>query len=234
MKRLRAAAIFVLAGLALTPAGASNIYTVAYEGDTMPEQGGTWARHYYVGATRTIETDGQGNNYLKLDSYNGWYIYDYYVHTRQISPSEPDERFFAEWRVLISAAHAYADHGLGVAADDGHTINYKYRVDAIWDAFDGWTAPIEPGVFHTYRIESANLVSYQLFVDGTLVRNALSFDGLGGGFAAFGDSASGGQSGSTSVWDYVRFGVYEVPEPVSALLLAVVAVCACDRRRRGR
>jgi hypothetical protein len=234
MKRLRAAAIFVLAGLALTPAGASNIYTVAYEGDTMPEQGGTWARHYYVGATRTIETDGQGNNYLKLDSYNGWYIYDYYVHTRQISPSNSEERFYAEWRQLVTAAHQLPDHGITIASDDGRFIDYSVGVAAIRDGFDGWTAPIEPGVFHTYRIESADLVSYQLFVDGTLARDTLSFDGLGGGYVTFGDKGSGGPSGSTTSWDYFRFGVYQVPEPVSALLLAVLAMCVCERRSRGQ
>ena len=186
--------------------------------------------HRRGGATRYIESDGQGNNHLVIDSYSNWHVSDYADYYRQMDPDGPNERFFCEWRVLISATHANADHGLTIAADDMHMINYGYLMNAIWDGFDGWTAPITPGVFHAYRIESADMVSYRLYIDGSLARVASWFEGLAHGYAGFGDEALGGQTGSTSSWDYFRFGVYEVPEPFSALL--IVGMCVCGGRRR--
>jgi hypothetical protein len=95
--------------------------------------------------------------------------------------------------------------------------------DEFWIGREHWSHPIEPYVFHTYRIESTDMVDYSLWVDGEYVHDGVFYTPTGAdSFFAFGDFWYGGAVTSLSEWDHVRFGV--VPEPGSLTTLAILWV----------
>ncbi len=73
------------------------------------------------------------------------------------------------------------------------------------------------------------MLTYSLWLDNELVRQAPFFEGLTYSYAFFGDSMQGGgPSGAWVKWDYFRFSVIPaspIPEPGSLTLL--LGVCAC-------
>lgn len=225
-------ALFVFAALA-APAAATPSW-VAWEGEDFPENQG-WERVYgnedgpqEGGAERTIQ-DGV----LTIDSLRSNQIYDFYELDRPIDP-DPGELFVAEWRVHILAIEGNpgtADSGVGIAPDDGGILGLFYFVDRIESVAEGWFEPIVPFVFHTYRIESDNMISYSLSIDGAVVRSG-SWDlfSLNESFFNFGDGVQGARS--LTEWDYVHFGV--LPEPTTAVLGALVGALAWTRRRWAR
>ena len=209
--------LFVSVIIAETSIASAEPYWIAYEGDDFPENVG-WYRIYGNedgwhggGAERSIE-DGV----FVLDSLRHDKIYDFYEISRPIDPG-PGETFLAEWRIQIDESDPYYDAAVVIARDEpaGH-ISIKYEVDLVTIATDGVALPIEPGVFHTYRIESSDMVSFELFIDGLLAHNGVFDDvSLLKSFVRYGDGIQG--SASLSRWDYFRFGA--VPEPATALLL---------------
>jgi hypothetical protein len=217
---------------ALSPLALATPYWVAFEGDTMPEEQPGWVRHWsgqYGGAQRWIETDPDGNNYLVIDSLASQMIYDYAQMDRQIDPG-PSELFVADWRVLISEQYGYYNDGIAFCPDTGGTLAFLYKIDQVRSEREGWTHSFTPGVFHSYHLESWSMVSYKLWIDGILVRDGFwDLNSLNQSYVAFGDGGQGGGARSLAKWDYVRFGV--VPEPG---VLVLLAVCACDGRRRHR
>jgi hypothetical protein len=224
----------VLARLAGSSAWASNIYSVAYEGGALPENRPGWYRAYGGGgAIRTIETDPDdpNNHFLVINSLADQMIFDYAYCPRQMDPEGPNERFYAEWRVLISESYGAPDQSVGFASDQANQVGFSYYQDRIYDGFDGWFRAIEPGIFHTYRLESADMVSYTLWIDGEFARQAQWFEGVLYSRASFGDGGQYGESRSLGKWDYFRFGVAIVPEPTTIFVL--VGLCAGGVRRRG-
>jgi hypothetical protein len=115
------------------------------------------------------------------------------------------------------------DQGIAIKSDDGHVVAITFGYDNVYSAYDSWTFPIAPGTFHTYRLESADFVTYGFWIDGALVREAPFFEGVPDPHASFGDIGAGGGMRSLCQWDYFRFGVMQVPEPASfaCLLLAL-------------
>ncbi len=233
----KAAAMWVLAGLAVTPAWASNIYSVNYEGNVLPEQEPGWYRvHTNPGAVRYIETDPDdpNNKFLFINTLADSMIVDYARYPRQMDPDGPDEVFRAEWRILVAEHYGVEEQSVGFISDNDNSVSFTYGYDSIYCWVDQWSMPIEPGVFHTYRFESADMYHYTLWLDGQEIHNGLFFEALPYfGHAFFGDDAQGGAARSVVKWDYVRFGVYQVPEPASLGSLLGLGVLLRRRRCSG-
>jgi hypothetical protein len=86
-------------------------------------------------------------------------------------------------------------------------------------------------VWHEYRVVSADLRVYDLFVDGELVHQGTLEHVFPGSLAGFGDAGQNFTSGSLHHWDYFRFGV--VPEPCASELLVLMWVIVWRGARRG-
>ncbi len=243
MRKVAAATSFILAGLAVlaaTPAWASNIYTVEYEGNVLPEQEPGWYRVWYDdpmgggGAMRTIETDPDdpNNKFLVINTLADPMICDWAQYGRQMDPDGADEVFRAEWRILVAEHYGFEEQGVGFISDNDHLVSFVYGYDSIYCGVDQWSMPIEPGVFHTYRFESSDMYHYTLWLDGQEAHSGLFWQGLPYfGHAYFGDSAQGGGARSVVKYDYVRFGVYQVPE--SASFGSLLGLGVLLRRRRS-
>jgi hypothetical protein len=211
-------------------------YSVLFEGDRMPEEVPGYVRHFGGGgATRSIETDPNGNSSYVCDSRASGWIWDTAYYAGQINPTEPGERFWAEWRLNVVADLGYPDTGVILAADNYYELFFNYAYDHVvsYYEYEGgqyWSYPIAPGVFHAYRLESSDMVNYRLWIDGEVVRDGRWNTSLNHSFVSFGDEWCGNVPGGALVsWDYFRFGV--VPEPKSMSLFVLVCVCVATLRR---
>jgi len=219
--------LFALAALGvLTSPARAEPYWLTYEGNDFPENEG-WTREINAagGANRWIE-DGA----LVIDSRHNAAIIDSCV-IHGISDPEPGERFIAEWRVLIEETLFWYDAGVTIArtATVGHAI-FHLGVDDVLVRREWEHIPIEPGEWHVYRIETADMVEYTLSIDGQDVFFGLFEDqSLLQSYFAWGDRANG--AASLTRWDYVRFGV--VPEPHS-LVCCVTGALMFRRARHGQ
>jgi len=225
--------LFVLAaalGTLAAPAGADE-YWLTYEGNDLPENEGwnrSWGNddgeHHGDGAYRTVE-DG----ILTMDSLYDLRVYDYaYRHLPGELDPDPGELFIAEWRGLVDEVLGdHYDAKVGISSDDDWQLGIAVFPDHIISKFeDDVEIPIEPGVFHEYRVLSWDMQRYDLYIDGELTHQGTFWHGLLASRFHWGDCVRG--AASLSHWDYVRFGV--VPEPSSALML--LTACVCARRRR--
>ena len=94
---------------------------------------------------------------------------------------------------------------------------------------DEGIAWLDTTVFHTYRLDSVDMVDYTMIIDDAVAWEGFFVPGtVNSSIVVFGDRLVGSASGSQ--WDYFRFGV--VPEPGCALLLAVGLFLAPARRPR--
>jgi hypothetical protein len=231
---------FVILAL-ITAVSSANQYYVGFEGSNLPENEPGWVRHFGdqygeghgSGDARWIETDPNGNNSLVIDGLASHWTYDYAEYQRQINP-DPGEMFFAEWRLNVVEQYGYSDTGALFARDGGGTLDFMYYLDRIVSMREGypyWTYPIAPGVFHTYRIESWDMVNCRLWIDDEVVRDGWwDLNSINQSYVAFGDGAYGNvEIRSLSEWDYFRFGV--VPEPASMSLFVLMCVCVATLRR---
>ena len=232
MQRAIVCLILLAFGSVLTQA---EQYWITYEGNDLPENEG-WQRnwgnddgaHEGEGAIRTLE-DG----ILTMDSMYDLRVYDYACHYLygEVDPN-PGELFVAEWRVMVdeTIGDGY-DAKVGISSDDDWQLGIALFPDHIISKFeDDVEIPIEPGVFHEYRILSWNMLTYDLYIDGDLAHQGTFWHGSLASKFGWGDCVSG--AASLAHWDYVRFGV--VPEPSSALMLMTACVCAGGRRQCAR
>ena len=158
-----------LAGLALVAVSTATAepYWITYEGNDYPENEG-WTRAYrnedgwnLGGAERSVE-----NGVLTLDTRRSDMICDYYGILRQVDP-DPGEIFVAEWRLNVLEANRSMELGVWIARDDSPgDLVVEYLEDELWIGREHWSFQIEPHVFHTYRVESTDMVDYSLWVDG--------------------------------------------------------------------
>lgn len=201
-------------------------YWVAYEGDDFPENVG-WTRYNFgVGPAERSITDGV----FTIDSRASFQISDFYQIDRQLNPS-PGEHFIAEWRlrILSNEPATIGDAGVVIARDGEGTLAFQIGVDRITSSRENWSHPIDPLIFHTYRLESADMVQYQLWIDSSPVHTGTwDLNSLNASFFNFGDGVRGARS--LQEWDFVRFGV--VPEPNSGLACATgLSVFVMTKRR---
>jgi hypothetical protein len=131
-----------------------------------------------------------------------------------------------EWRLAVDEVYGNAprpvDPTVAICSDDGWIVGIEYGHDRIYSGFEpDVSIEYSPGVFHDYQLLSADVRTYELYMDGLLIHSGSFWEGLPGGFVAWGDGVQGARS--LTHWDYVRFGV--VPEPAGGLLLSCAAVC---------
>ena len=216
----------------------ASTWQVSYEGNELPEQQPPWYRVYNPpGDTRTIQADpnNPGNHWLVIDSRADPMVDDWAEYDRPINLQGPQERFWSEWRIYVfQQTGLHGDQGIDIKSDNGHSVTMTFGYDSLYCTDDYWTYPIAPGVFHTYRIESADLVTYRFWIDGAFVRTAPFFNGVPDPHASFGDIGAGGNMRSLCEWDYFRFGVMQIPEPSPALSVLIGTwACGCRRGLRG-
>lgn len=226
----RISVLVVLFWLASASAAAAP-YWIAWEGDDLPENQG-WTRHWgswqgphQGGANRTLE-----NGVLTYDSLYDGGVYDYIDMQRQLDPV-PGELFVMEWRLLVEQDYTVSgDPVFGAGSDTGMMLAFQVRRTEVRSTFEqGVSLPITPDVFHDYRVTSADMLTYRLFVDGVERRTGSFWQGLSRSFVEWGDGTQSFAGGSLHRWDYVRFGV--VPEPGPLALLGAVIACYVGRRR---
>jgi hypothetical protein len=210
--------MFVLLAGALPGLARADPYWVAYEGDDYPENDGWIRRVLGGGADRSLE-DGV----FTINSLGSPEIVDSYRIERKIDP-DPGELFVAEWRLRIAQNLNHYEAGFGIAPDNPATLTFRYELDRMWSTREDWSIEIAPLVFHTYRVESSDMLTYRLWMDGVMVHDG-EFDtvSFNQSFVAFGDSGQFGGTGSLTEWDYVRFGV--VPEPSAGCLCFATVAC---------
>ncbi|MBN4058927.1 hypothetical protein JYU10_00490 [bacterium AH-315-J04] len=124
-----------------------------------------------------------------------------------------------EWRFRSSQLFS------GFTSCDGHFV-IGYRdvfdvADLFGDACGSFSLQsqlldLDADVFHSYRFESFDGVSYTLAVDGTIFADAIDNAGIGGGFIQLG--GDGGcqliQLPTKNEWDFVRFGTISFGEQI--------------------
>ena len=216
---------------AFTASATAEPYWITYEGNDFPENEG-WERKWgnwdgpYEGdgAIRTIE-DG----ILTMDSRFDTGVYDsaFVERPGQIDP-EPGEVFVLEWRALIEeeVGGPTWDSAAWIRSDDGRHVAIGLRPHEVVSAFEHVYIPIEPGVFHDYRLTSSDMLTYELCIDGELARAGNFWQGISASRLSWGPVSQG--VSSLSHWDYVRMGV--TPEPSSCFLF--LFLCAIRSRRR--
>jgi hypothetical protein len=218
--------VFVLAA----PAAAVP-YWIAYEGNDYPENEG-WERVYgdetgpeQGGSERSLDS-----GWLVLDSLRNHLIYDTYFFRRSLNPG-PGETFVAEWRVdVVQNIGALPDTALAIARDGRGTLAFQFGTDYLRNRREDYVLPLTPGVPHAFRVESPDMLSYSLFIDGVFARTGQwDLESLNESYVAFGDSGLGGGITSIARWDYVRFGV--VPEPLSVIQFGCCLAALFTRRR---
>ncbi len=209
----------------VAPAASAEQYWIAYEGNDFPENEG-WLRFIDgEGAQRAIE-DG----WLMLDSRASLSIYDYYRWNMggTLDPG-PGETFVLQWKLRIDELSGWRDPTIGVRSDEKWAAGFEFTADTIWSVFESdVSATFEPGIPHTFELRSADMLGYDLYIDGALAIEGSFWLSLAGSRVAWGDGIQGGAS--LTYWDYVRFGV--IPEPATGLLLS--GALALASRRLGR
>lgn len=200
-------------------------YWVEWSGDAFPETEGWTRTSSNPPAERWLE-DGS----LFIDSRADWLLYEGYAQSRpgMMTPG-PGETFVMQWRVRIDEVIVLTDPGILVRSDDQYAVVLVLGVDFIQSAEEGISASFSPNEWHEFVLESADMRTYQLYIDGAL--------GMEGSFyqsvfttpeAGWGDITT---HRSLSQWDEVGFGI--VPEPSTARLVLVVFNPAAFPRRLG-
>jgi hypothetical protein len=125
------------------------------------------------------------------------------------------------------------DSAVGVFSDDRRLVSLSFEWDGVLDPWEGHVvATFEPGVFHDFELRSFDMVTYNLYVDGTLAHTGYFTDPLLTASKVFwGDEVQG--AASLTRWDRFSFGVF--PEPTSALVgVTLLAVARAVSRGKSR
>ena len=225
--------IWFMAALALTVSTASaDQYWIAYEGDDYPENEGwtrnwgDWTGQYHGGAIRSLNS-----GVLTYDSLHddGVFDFSYIEMPGQIDPG-PGELFVMEWRLKVDEVNGIYDPGVALFSDMSRGLGFGFTECELIGGFEhGLTIPIAPGLFHEYRVQSWNMLTYELYIDNVLAKQGLFTDTVTASYVGWGDNVQG--AASIHHWDYFHFGV--VPEASSILLIILTWAC-CGRWRRLR
>jgi hypothetical protein len=200
-------------------------YWYAYEGNDLPENEG-WERHWGNwdgshegdGAIRTVE-----NGILTMDSLFDAGVYDYARLSRpgQIDPA-PGETFMMEWRVWVeqTTGEPGFDVTVGLGSDNAYQIGLGFYPDKVESEFEQIWIPVQPGMYHDYRVISTDMRNYTLYIDGNPAHVGHFWEGLYESYVGWGDGSLG--VASRARWDYFRVGV--VPEPGTLFMFLAILI----------
>ena len=215
--------------LAVVPALADT-WWYTYEADgTFPEQQG-WTRYVMGGGAQRWFEDGA----FVLDASADPGIADFYAKGMPSlpDPNDPTHAFVCEWRLRVDSVTGWVSPDIGFMFEGYGDIFLGYQMGRIYSFHETeYIADFEPGISHSYRLVTSDMVSYTLAIDGAVVYTGEVSPWAPGSGVTFGDNATG--SASLSRWDYLRYGVIAIPEPGS-ILLCVTAVLGLRNRLRRR
>jgi hypothetical protein len=159
-------------------------------------------------------------------------VYDFLELFR---PGEIDpalgELFVTEWRLKVDVVAGRADPSVSISSDQAWSLGLEFGYDRIYSGFEHYLEiPFEPGVFHSYRVTSANMMDYELYVDDQLARHGRFVHLVEPSRIGWGEGVQG--AASAHEWDYFRFGV--IPEPSSLLLCGALGAFRWRRPRDGK
>ncbi|MBN2446631.1 MAG: hypothetical protein JXO22_07895 [Phycisphaerae bacterium] len=206
--------ITCLVAMTNAPANAAP-YWVTYDGNDFPENEGWTHTEGEPPALRWIE-DGM----LVIDSRADNNTTD--GNSAPLPDSmdpEEGETFIARWRMRILEVALYEDPGVYVCSDNQFSMGFVFGMDYVSEYGPNHSAGFSPGEFHTFELRSCDMLSYTLFIDGSLGFEGESSESYSPTQVGFGDNVRGGTS--LTQWDYFEFGV--VPEPATCVFAFVVA-----------
>ncbi|MFN0137922.1 MAG: hypothetical protein ACKVS9_17605 [Phycisphaerae bacterium] len=219
------ACMSVLAGTAW-----ASPYWVACEGNDYPENEG-WIRNVDgpAPAQRSL-SDG----IMTLDGLADRQIDDWYLLERPLDAGA-DETFIMQWRLRVNAINSHPlypyDQSVAMFTDTDRGLSLVYGVHGFRNYFEDVNFTYAPHEFHSFELRSTDMLTYQLWMDGTVIHAGVFWDpAVTSSYVAWGDGVQG--SASISEWDYFRFGV--VPEPTSFFTLTALSVACFGVRTRGK
>ena len=207
----------MLGGLSGASVARATPYYMGYEADTpgsFPEDEGWDRRVTGGGADRTV-ADGIFTLSSTDPAVSDVYRFE---GNEQMNPG-PGEFFFAEWRMRLLPGSSDADVSVFFASDNfGGDVSMGWGENDFWSFRDYAHITLDATVFHTYRLESLDMVDYDFYLDGEFAYQGF-FDPptLNSSFAVWGDG--GVNITSSSQWDYFRLGVSPVPAPSAVWVL---------------
>ena len=84
--------------------------------------------------------------------------------------AEPGERFYAEWRVRLDPEATAEDVTVYVSTDEeAGDIELGFAPDYVYSFYEYRLTEVDTTVWHTYRIESVNMLDYDFYVDGLYI-----------------------------------------------------------------
>jgi hypothetical protein len=232
-RRLGAGAVFAVVFCVISAAtSVATPYFYDWEGDQYPEQVG-WTHHVYHDdgippATRTLQ-DG----WMTIDGLASPSIADFCSIERpgQIDPG-PGEEFVMQWRLRIDEIDVTPrDPGTVVFSDHAWVVGMEYTIDSIQFPFESYpTVRFAPYVPHSFELRSADMRTYDFYVDGAMARRGNFVHVTYTSHVGWGDEIVG--AASRSAWNYFRFGAVTLPEPSG--LAALVLACSMAGKRLSR
>jgi hypothetical protein len=205
--------------LGAATARASPFWVTWEEG--WPDQQG-WLEGWSIPAQKWLD-DGL----LFIDSRAAGGYDGYYQNPATLMPG-PGEKFTLCWCIRVDESTPYTDPGVIARADDHYSVAFGMDTQSVHSNYEpGNWAPFAPGVFHDFVLESMDMRTYDLYIDGALALQGSFFESLfPGPEVAWGDLSS---AMSLAAWDSVEYGI--VPEP-SGLLCLLVVLCYGRSSRR--
>jgi hypothetical protein len=141
-----------------------------------------------------------------IDSTGSSWAWDEVRKSRPIDPP-PGGALVVEWRVFVAVSQGWGDTCVWLAGDVNEEIVFVFRANRIYSILEEWEYLFAPDQFHSFRLESSDMASYSLWLDNEHIWDGTWSSPTGWhSTVAFGDSWTGGGSGSLTYWDYVRFG----------------------------
>lgn len=219
--------LFVLCLVSFTvPSGS----VITFEGDSFPETSG-WTRSVFLTPQRTLE------NGILIQYFDSVGDHDFY--RRFLSAFSASTNFFAEWRVQSDAPSTLLDSfqipaGFVLSGNTGVTYHFRFTDSlGLFTRSDNslFFFPLEPHMFHTYRVELLENDSYRFLIDGRLVDSG---EQSGPYPTLMSEIIWGGrfyEPNQTIQWDYIRYGT--IPEPATATL-HLIGTTLWTLRRKSR
>ncbi len=220
----------MLAMLLAAAAARASPYWIEYEpaNGHFPEEEGWWRLTGYGGDQRSIE-DG----WLVMDGTADPRIYDYALMEGGPVDPGPGELFVAQWRIRVDHVTGPYDPWVTVHSDEKWAAGFTLSENAILSVFEpDVTASFEPGIPHTFELQSANMRTYVLSIDGVPALSGAFWLSLTGPAVAWGDGVYG--AASLARWNYFRFGVIPEPSPLLGLLIALCYGRSLKRLAAGK
>jgi hypothetical protein len=205
----------VLAVVLGAVAARASPFWVTWEEGWPEEQG--WMR----GSTGPPAERWLDGGLLFIDTRAEFGIRDqYYQNPASLMPG-PQEMFTVEWGVRVYESTPSYDPGVLVVADDHYSVNFCMDTQSVHSEFEpGRWASFAPNEFHEFVLNSTDMRTYDLYIDGALALQGSFFES----FLAGPDVDWGNFAGckTLTAWDHVAYGI--IPEP-SALLCVLIPLC---------